>query len=74
MATRVGIFDWDNEPKHTLGQYLFSWTNSERVSEDCHCCHCDRWRHGCRRRAYRDIFMACHWGNSGNVYYAISDL
>ena len=26
----------------------------------------DRWRHGCRRRAYKDIFMACRWRHNDN--------
>ena len=23
----------------------------------------DRWRHGCRRRAHRDVLAACHWND-----------
>ena len=29
-----------------------------------HCHGSDRWRHGCRRRALRDEFMASHWSDS----------
>ena len=39
-------------------------TDYSSVDEIKHLHVSDRWRHGCRRRALRDEFMACHWNES----------
>ena len=43
------------------GNSFLAKRTAKELDEDGHCYTSDRWRHGCRRRAYRDIFTASHW-------------
>ena len=54
----------------TLKWKLIVWELAKRytgINEIKHSHGSDRWRHGCRRRALRDEFMACHWNESAYV-------
>ena len=76
MAQAQGHMDVPSEP---LGDFYwsmrlvkglygnsepFSYRHTQVLAKINHLHVSDRWRHGCRRRALRDEFMACHWNES----------